>query len=232
MNESKSPILNVLEKQFGKYLYSNANFNLNNEIMQQCFNLLNKSLFANQLPNIDIQCIPTSRIEQIFQQYNNKKHADEQVAVYFPIADFNRVNFIKKNQIPNVHYLMLNTDFHNITFAFAINCLCHEMIHYLDTIKGDVLLKYKMHIDKMRNNEPTEFDEHDTDVFIKKSDQFNKQGLTIIPYIPNDKFQDYVELSVYRMKKLEETENQLMSISSKSTVDVSHIGNELYSIAF
>lgn len=31
-----------------------------------------------------------------------------------------------------------------------------------------------MHIDKMRNNEPTEFDEHDTEVFIKKSNQFNK----------------------------------------------------------
>lgn len=52
------------------------------------------------------------------------------------------------------------------------------MIHYLDTITGDLLFNWKSKYD---SHDLKSFDEHKTDIFMKKSQEFNKQGMAIIP---------------------------------------------------
>jgi hypothetical protein len=135
--------------------------------MNKVFDILNASLFSNQLPKIDVMCLSAEEIQTVFDKHHHKCNANKFHAVYFPLPDFTKINFIRKNQFPKIHYLMINTstiDF-NMNFAFAINSLCHEMIHYLDTIKGDLLLKWKIAHD---SGKLKEFNEHKTDIFMKK----------------------------------------------------------------
>jgi len=45
-------------------------------------------------------------------------------------------------------------------------------------------------------------DEHLTDVFKKKTEQFNRQGMTIMPNGNDEDIQELSKLSSYRMRKL------------------------------
>ena len=218
LNEAQSAILNALEKQFGKVIYNNDPFVPTNEVMNQVFNILNKTLFSNQLPKIDVLCISENELQAIFNKYNYaQRKASDLYAVYFPLPDWSKINYIKKNQIPPIHYLAINiTQNEPLNFAFAINSLCHEMIHYLDTIKGDILFR----IYDAYNKKQDAGDEHLTPMFIKKMNQFNKEGMTIMPNGNDVPIKDLCQLSSYRMKKLEEMEKQLSEIDmvSKSNI--------------
>ena len=111
-------------------------------------------------------CLSAEKIQNIFDKHNHKRNANELHAVYFPLPDFTKINFARKNQFPKIHYLMINTTTdYNMNFAFAVNSLCHEMIHYLDTIKGDLLLKWKIAYDNKRLKD---FDEHKTRYIYEK----------------------------------------------------------------
>lgn len=166
MNEAQSAILNALEKEFGKTIYDNNLFIPTNNVMNKVFDILNATLFSNQLPKIDVMCLSAEKIQNIFDKNNHKRNANELHAVYFPLPDFTKINFARKNQFPKIHYLMINTTTdYNMNFAFAVNSLCHEMIHYLDTIKGDLLLKWKIAYDNKRLKD---FDEHKTRYIYEK----------------------------------------------------------------
>ena len=166
MNEAQSAILNALEKEFGKTIYDNNLFIPTNNVMNKVFDILNATLFSNQLLKIDVMCLSAEKIQNIFDKHNHKRNANELHAVYFPLPDFTKINFARKNQFPKIHYLMINTTTdYNMNFAFAVNSLCHEMIHYLDTIKGDLLLKWKIAYDNKRLKD---FDEHKTRYIYEK----------------------------------------------------------------
>lgn len=218
MNEAQTAILNALEKEFGKAIYDNDNFIPTDDVMNKVFDVLNKTLFNNQLPKLDVLCITENELQSIFDRHNYiLRKASDLYAVYFPLPDWSKINHVKKNQIPPVHYLAINiTQNEPLNFSFAINSLCHEMIHYLDTIKGDIL--FRIYDAYARKQDVV--DEHLTTVFIKKSDQFNKQGMTIMPNGNDVPIKDLCELSSYRMKKLEEIEQQLLEIDmvSKSNI--------------
>ena len=166
MNEAQSAILNALEKEFGKTIYDNNSFIPTNDVINKVFDILNTTLFSNQLLKIDVMCLSAEKIQNIFDKHNHKRNANELHAVYFPLPDFTKINFVRKNQFPKIHYLMINTTTdYNMNFAFAVNSLCHEMIHYLDTIKGDLLLKWKIAYDNKRLKD---FDEHKTRYIYEK----------------------------------------------------------------
>lgn len=93
-----------------------------------------------------------------------------------------------------------------MTFAFVLNSLCHEMIHYYDTLFGDVLYKALMAF-----KTKTPFNPHSTKIFNKFMNTLNKDCLTIIPDDGNFNFQELNDLSVYRLKKLQEMDSDLMS---------------------
>jgi len=52
--------LNALENAFGKSIYDNTSYVPTDVDMNKAFDVLNKSLFNNQLPKIDVQCLTTS----------------------------------------------------------------------------------------------------------------------------------------------------------------------------
>lgn len=231
MNEAQSAILNALEKEFGKTIYDNNLFIPTNNVMNKVFDILNATLFSNQLPKIDVMCLSAEKIQNIFDKHNHKRNANELHAVYFPLPDFTKINFARKNQFPKIHYLMINTTTdYNMNFAFAVNSLCHEMIHYLDTIKGDLLLKWKIAYDNKRLKD---FDEHKTDIFMKKEKQFNKEGLTIIPNDGGFSQKDLNDFSLMRMKKLQEMEDVLLDpLKSKSHMVATDLGDGRFAISF
>ena len=117
-----------------------------------------------------------------------------------------------------------------MNFSFAINSLCHEMIHYLDTIKGDLLFKWKTALD---SNKQDEFNEHETEMFMKKENQFNKEGLTIIPNDGGYSQKELNDLSSFRMKKLQEMEDCLLgSRESRSHIVATDLGDGRFAISF
>ena len=232
MNEAQAAILNALEKEFGKIIYDNVQLIPTNDIMNKTFDILNKTLFSNQLPKINVQCLTTNQIQQIFDSHKHVRDASKLYAVYFPLTDFTKINYVKKNQMPNIHYLMINvTNEQNANFSFYINSLCHEMIHYLDTIKGDVLLQWKIKYD---SHDLESFNEHTTDIFMKKSQQFNKQGMSIIPDDGGFTQSQLNDFSSERMKRLQEMEDDLIdsNISSKSHIVATDLGNGIFAISF
>ena len=231
MNEAQSAILNALEKEFGKTIYDNNSFIPTNDVINKVFDILNTTLFSNQLLKIDVMCLSAEKIQNIFDKHNHKRNANELHAVYFPLPDFTKINFVRKNQFPKIHYLMINTTTdYNMNFAFAVNSLCHEMIHYRDTIKGDLLLKWRIAYDNKRLKD---FDEHKTDIFMKKEKQFNKEGLTIIPNDGGFSQKDLNDFSLMRMKKLQEMEDVLLDpLKSKSHMVATDLGDGRFAISF
>lgn len=214
LNEAQTGILNALEKEFGNRIYNDEEFIPTSETMNKIFDILNKTLFSRQLPKIDVLCMTESQLQELFDKHNYKGYkASDLYAAYIPLPDWKLINHVKKCQMPPVHYMVMNiSQSKPMNLSFAINSLCHEMIHYLDTIKGDVLFKVlKAH------RERSEFeDEHSTDIFKKKTEQFNKQGMTIMPNGNDEDIQELSKLSSYRMRKLQETEKRVIDADSNA----------------
>lgn len=208
ISESKSVILKKLSDKVGNDMLFSANMNFipYDDIMNDLFDILNIYLFNRNLPKIDVKCLTTNNIQNIFKQHNHFRDASTLYAVYFPVVDWSKITHAKTCQTPNIHYLMLNIDNFPMSFSFAICALCHEMIHYLDTIKGDVLLRFKLAslTRKVEN-------EHLTPLFMKKTNDINKTGLSIFPDDGTYSPKDLSDLCAYRIKKLEEVEHDLIS---------------------
>lgn len=67
------------------------------------------------------------------------------------------------------------------------------------------------------HRERSEFeDEHSTDIFKKKTEQFNKQGMTIMPNGNDEDIQELSKLSSYRIRKLQETEKRVIDADSNA----------------
>lgn len=201
--------------------------------MNKAFDVLNKSLFNNQLPKIDVQCLTTSQIQEIFDMHKHRRNAADLYAVYFPLPDLKKITFTKKNQLPSKHYLIINVsrikgDYPN--FSFIVNALCHEMIHYLDTIEGDLLFQFKTKFDA---KDLKSFDEHKTDMFMKKSKQFNANGMTIIPDDGGYSQEQLNDFSSMRMRKLQEMKDTLINTQrSKSHIVATDLGDGIFAISF
>ena len=61
MNEAQSAILNALEKEFGKTIYDNNSFIPTNDVINKVFDILNTTLFSNQLLKIDVMCLSAEK---------------------------------------------------------------------------------------------------------------------------------------------------------------------------
>lgn len=201
MNESKSPVLNAIEKIFGhdRIFNDKIDFIPDNVTMNKLFDSLNKILFNNRLPKIEVLCLSGSQIQQIFDRHQHNKDPNSFYALYFPIIDWNKITFVKKNQLPKIHYLIINTDNAPYSFSFILSQLCHEMIHYLDTVKGDVLFKFKT---GFKNNIIE--NEHVTQIFMDKTNDINKTGISIFPDDGGFTSDELNKLCINRIKKLEE----------------------------
>lgn len=73
------------------------------------------------------------------------------------------------------------------------------MIHYLDTVKGDVLFKFK---EGFKNNIIE--NEHVTQIFMDKTNDINKTGISIFPDDGGFTSDELNKLCINRIKKLEE----------------------------
>ena len=130
--------------------------------------------------------------------------------------------------------MMLNTTTEQkVSFAFALNALCHEMIHYYDTVYGDILYKSLLAF----REENKDFDEHDSKVFMDKMNEFNKLGMTIIPDDGSYPLSDLNQLSIFRNRKMmEEMESDILSGKHRKKTSIldkiSVIDGKLGAIAF
>ena len=92
------------------------------------------------------------------------------------------------------------------------------------------MLKWKVAYDA---DNIKDFDEHKTDMFMKKEKQFNKEGLTIVPDDGGFTQKDLNDFSSMRMKKLQEMEDVLLDpLKSKSHMVATDLGDGRFAISF
>lgn len=212
ISESRSKVLTKLENKFSKdVLYSEKLDYLPDEkTMKEVYDILNEDIFDGKLPNIKILCIPNDQILELFKKYKHDRNPNDFYALYFPIIDWKASIETKTYNKVHDDYLILSTSNGKMTFALAICMLCHEMIHCYDLYSGE-LLKYIQTEFSNRH----QYDEHLTKNYQMFEKSAISKGLAIFPYGNDYDFKDLNKLAVYRMKKLEELDNELDSLSIK-----------------
>ena len=154
MNESKSLILDALCQKFSKDFVKSPERNiiLTPEICYEILDALNPVLFDGILDHIPIKCMSFDAIIKDCKQ-NDKLHGihNYEYNVYESLGLFTTYIETKDPTIKNIKFddkliskdsiIYINYDkVHNTSFIFAVATLCHELIHYYDSLVGEYII--------------------------------------------------------------------------------------------
>ena len=166
LNESEEQLHRKLYSLFGESLYdANAMCDLDKQNLASVFSVFNSELFGNRLQHLDPLVLSTNEIQALFDKYYHDEDPKNMYALYMPIPNWHEMELNNMKPILNDQFLIVNsTTCKDASVSFIVNALCHEMIHYYDTIFGDVLAAV---LYAKRNHMP--FNEHLTEIFKAKS---------------------------------------------------------------
>ena len=119
--EKKNPLIIELDKEFGQYYWdNNFIYKPNQKDLEKIFKIVNKHVFSNRLPPIKIQ-LKTTNDDGIYGAFCDSVRDDEtgeRVKLSEPFISI--------------------TDWGTDNFTNVLDVLCHEMIHYYDTLYGPI----------------------------------------------------------------------------------------------
>lgn len=168
LGEAKTRLLTELEKKFGKErLYSDKmDFQFNSKNSFEIFNILNKIVFKNKLYKINICLDSMENIQNLIFKKTGIVNNTKYFALYFPEVNLKSGNLVDDS-------ILISTDNQLMTMLFAINMICHEMIHMFDYHFGDIgkIIRAKQY---------TQGVEHYTNTFQTYLKKLNNEGLKIM----------------------------------------------------
>lgn len=234
MDESKSPLLDALIDKFGKQIVESKKRNvvLTSKLCYDILDVLNPIFFDGILQHIPIKCMhysdiisyskaldakydifdyeyPKNGFLGLFTSYIDSKDPS------IKTIDFN-VDLISKDPIIYINYDMVM----NTSFIFAVATLCHELIHYYDSLIGEYV-----ELKRIEYMEKTKKDDHTTNTFINKLNEANENGLNVIINGEN-KLIEVLDLdAIKKMQQmiLENNNGKLPFISPKDSTENIHI---------
>ena len=167
LNEAKTRLLTALEKKFGKdKLYStDMNFQFDTKNVIQIFDTLNSVVFNNRLNKIKIIIDSMDNIRKMVLERTGFATTANYYAIYFPEVN-DDCRLVRES-------ILISNDNLNMTMLFAINMVCHEMIHMFDFHYGDI--KQIVRSRRYRSGM-----EHHTNTFTKFLANLNQEGLKIM----------------------------------------------------
>lgn len=233
MNESEGQLHKKLYSLFGDSLYdANTMSSIDSSNLRSTFTILNAELFDNKLQPLDPLVLSTSQIQELFDKYKHNDNPNNMYALYMPIPNWHEMELNNMKTILDNQFLIVNsTTCKYASTSFIVNALCHEMIHYYDTMFGDVLA---LVLDSYRSNKM--FNEHLTHIFEEKSKEANSMSLTIFPDasgIPLDKLSNLSAMRLARKKpineieSLEELEDEVIGNARMKNFKPHHVATDL-----
>ena len=135
LNEAKTKVLTAFEDVFGKdFVYSpKMDFEFDGKTFSKAYAILNAHLFDNKLNQKQTASYYCSAADLgvLADKMNieTANNINELYAAYIPEINLKTGKLVKES-------IMFIDDYGKMTFLFAIDVLCHEMIHQYDANYG------------------------------------------------------------------------------------------------
>lgn len=240
MNESQSLLIDALCRKFGEDIVKSCERNviLTSDLCYSILDALNPILFDNALKHIPIKCMSCIDIiadciknDKRHKIYNYKYDLNKFLGLFTTYIEtedptVEELSFDDK-LISKDSMIYINYDkVYNTSFIFAVATLCHELIHYYDSLFGEYKeVKRLVAMGKIDKKHELKA-EHQTKTFLEKMLKANDQNLNVI-ISGNGKPIDVLDMNaINNMKKAFIAENQddAKIVPEKSTNGV-HIYN-------
>lgn len=178
-SEKNNACIDELVEQFGKeQVFDKNKNNLNQNDYCKIFDILNKHIFKNNLKKIQINYFSFDKIIKTLK--NNAvsiENLPENDIFAFYFVSYDIVHQSKSMNIKNEIIFLNKDNLQHMNFIYAVNVICHEMIHYYDRLFGEYETIVASEI-KKRNSQNF----HYTTTFLTKQRQAYNMRLYIIPY--------------------------------------------------
>ena len=173
LNEAKTKVLTTFEDVFGRdFVYSpNMDFEFDGKTFSKAYSVLNAHLFDGKLSHkktVSYYCSSTD-LEMLVDKMHVQTTGsiNELYAAYVPEIDKKTGKLVRES-------IMFIEDYGKMTFLFAVDTLCHEMIHQYDANYGIFLRvakeDVKLGIDRS----------HETPIFVKYMKLAALEGLRVM----------------------------------------------------
>lgn len=179
-------MIDELVNVFGHDVVFSTSFDymLNEDDCIKIYSILNKYLFNNKLKMIEIHCWPEDKIvERLNANKLNSDYDDKAPRIDAPCygvaSGICKCVKDSSGKLVDIDILddviMMNVSrLTACTFIFAVACICHEMIHYYDSMTRQYHDNY---VEASVNG--SNFDSHEDDAFVQKSDEAAEHGIDI-----------------------------------------------------
>lgn len=184
MNESKSKLLDICSSKFTEdvvFTDKEYKFALNNENIQNLFEILNSFLFKGMLskvPKLNLFIGSPVELNPKILEYTQNKPVDlsDYFALYQPDNRFfkNAAGQIALQIVKNGIFVNTSSNKYS-TFAFAASSLCHEMIHVYDMYFGTLYGYTSWMINNGAPPEVIDYNSHLTKVFKNMQQKFETE---------------------------------------------------------
>ena len=236
IDESKSLLIDALISKFGENVVRSEerDFILTSDICYGILDALNPVLFNGVLKHIPIKCMHFDSILSDCKQ-NDGKHEvyDYEYAVEDPFGLF--TTYIETED-PTVKELGLHDRLvsrdpviyinydkvYKTSFMFAVAVLCHELIHYYDSLVGEYIeVKRLVAMGKIDKQDEAKA-EHQTKTFTDKLVEANEQSVNVIVLGEGKPTEVLDSAALEKMKEafLEEGQTKVELDPEKSTTGV------------
>lgn len=186
--------VDALENEFGHDLVASKEYtyNLTKEDLKKIYNILNFTLFGNDLGNIRLEYWPKGFIidklndNAVKSGVLDKKHNDiiccgAFSAVCEDVLD-NHGNIVDID-IHDEIIMMNKTYMSDCIFIFAVASICHEMIHYYDRFTKE------FHDKQLKASQTDEdFDSHKDEMFQHMMMEANSSGINVVESLRDTPF--------------------------------------------
>lgn len=199
INESKSQLLDVCEKEFGKDIAfsTTMNFQLTKQSADKIFNILDSVIFDNYfktLKNLVLKIDVVSALNSYAKAHlgmGKDFDISNAYAMYIPyIKNQVALNKLGKrmlvlNKLGDC--IMINiSDSSKMVFSYALLVICHEMIHCYDCNAGQLLQMTQYYLNNGVSMADIDGASHFTNVFEKFSTIMKNKHKLTIPLSGND----------------------------------------------
>lgn len=186
MTESYNNCVDALINEFGNDLVTSNDrtYNLSKEDLKRMYDVLNFTLFDNDLGFIRLEHWPEKLIVEKLNENNEKSGILDKKIHRLPAAGvFTGVckDVIGKDgDIVDIdiyeEIIMLNKDYmSDCIFIFAVAALCHEMIHFYDRFTKE------FHDKQLKASQTKEdFDSHKDQIFQEMMKEANRKGIHVV----------------------------------------------------
>ena len=194
IDESKSHLIDALINKFGEKVVRSEERNiiLTTNLCYDILDVLNPLLFDGILKHIPIKCMKFDSIIADCKKNDNKHEIhDYDYNIKDPFGLF--ATYIETED-PTVKDLGLNDKLvskdpviyinydkvYKTTFIFAVATLCHELIHYYDSLVGEYIeIKRMVAMGKIDKKNEAKV-EHETKTFVDKLSEANSESVNVI----------------------------------------------------